>query len=175
MVACTQLAVHAGARVIGTTGTPGKEKRALAYGASRVVVTSQEDFEKDVAEGRGALDKELHRLGSLGEAHDKIAVLRSLLDRFLNVVVRAADGRQLHLDIANALSHRAFAVFAHHPGVITRLGHRLPGRGICEHEGVEVGERPLNAYARARRELLERRRLHRPLDVHVHLALGEGG
>ncbi len=26
---CTQLAVRAGARVIGTTGTPGKEKRAL--------------------------------------------------------------------------------------------------------------------------------------------------
>jgi NADPH2:quinone reductase len=53
---CTQLAVHAGARVIGTTGTPGKEKRALDYGAERVVVTATEDFEKavlDFTNGKG--------------------------------------------------------------------------------------------------------------------------
>ena len=53
---CTQLAVHAGARVIGTTGTPSKEKRALEYGASKVVVTSQEDFVKaalDFTSGKG--------------------------------------------------------------------------------------------------------------------------
>jgi D-arabinose 1-dehydrogenase-like Zn-dependent alcohol dehydrogenase len=57
---CTQLAVHAGARVIGTTGTPGKEAKALAYGASRVVVTSQEDFERAVLDftgGRTALQE----------------------------------------------------------------------------------------------------------------------
>ena len=53
---CTQLAVRAGARVIGTTGTPGKEKRALDYGAERVVVTSTEDFERaalDFTAGKG--------------------------------------------------------------------------------------------------------------------------
>ena len=53
---CTQLAVHAGARVIGTTGTPGKERRALEYGASRVVVTPAEDFETavlDATNGKG--------------------------------------------------------------------------------------------------------------------------
>ena len=32
-----------------------------------------EDYEKDVAEGRAALDKELQRLGSTGAAHDKVA------------------------------------------------------------------------------------------------------
>jgi GTP pyrophosphokinase len=32
-----------------------------------------EDFSKDVAEGRGALDKELQRLGATGESHEKIA------------------------------------------------------------------------------------------------------
>ncbi len=55
-LACTQLAVHAGARVIGTVGTPGKEKRALAYGAERVVLTKTEDFEKavlDFTQGKG--------------------------------------------------------------------------------------------------------------------------
>lgn len=50
---CTQLAVHAGARVIGTMGTPGKEARALACGASRVVVTTQEDFERAVLDFTG--------------------------------------------------------------------------------------------------------------------------
>ena len=46
----TQLAVKAGLRVIGTTGTAGKEKKALAYGAERVVNTATEDFEKAVLE-----------------------------------------------------------------------------------------------------------------------------
>ena len=41
---CTQLAVHAGARVIGTVGTRGKERRALAYGAEKVIVAGDEDF-----------------------------------------------------------------------------------------------------------------------------------
>jgi NADPH2:quinone reductase len=52
----TQLAVKAGFRVIGTTGTAGKEKRALAYGASRVINTATEDFETavlDVTGGKG--------------------------------------------------------------------------------------------------------------------------
>ena len=75
-LACTQLAVHAGARVIGTTGTPGKEKRALAYGASRVVVTSQEDFEKavlDFTKGKG-VDLAIDSYGA------------TMLDRTFNVV-----------------------------------------------------------------------------------------
>ena len=44
----TQLAVKASVRVFGTVGTPGKEKRALEYGAERVVVTTNEDFERAV-------------------------------------------------------------------------------------------------------------------------------
>ncbi|HUI99902.1 MAG TPA: bifunctional (p)ppGpp synthetase/guanosine-3',5'-bis(diphosphate) 3'-pyrophosphohydrolase [Usitatibacter sp.] len=32
-----------------------------------------EDFEKDVASGRTALDKELHRIGAVSESHEKIA------------------------------------------------------------------------------------------------------
>ena len=47
----TQLAVKAGARVIGTVGTPGKETRALEYGAERVVVTRNEDFERQLPAG----------------------------------------------------------------------------------------------------------------------------
>ena len=40
----TQLAVQAGATVIGTVGTRAKEKRALEYGAARVVNREDEDF-----------------------------------------------------------------------------------------------------------------------------------
>ena len=40
----TQLAVQAGATVIGTVGTRGKEKRALEYGAAKVINREDEDF-----------------------------------------------------------------------------------------------------------------------------------
>jgi NADPH:quinone reductase len=40
----TQLAVKAGATVIGTVGTRGKEQRALEYGAAKVINRADEDF-----------------------------------------------------------------------------------------------------------------------------------
>jgi NADPH2:quinone reductase len=49
----TQLAVMAGARVIGTVGTAGKERRALAYGAMRVINRETEDFVAAVLEATG--------------------------------------------------------------------------------------------------------------------------
>lgn len=62
----TQMAVRAGAVVIGTVGTPAKAARALAYGAARVVDSGKEDF-VDVArtftEGRG-VDLVIDSLGA---------------------------------------------------------------------------------------------------------------
>ena len=52
----TQLVAQAGATVIGTIGTAGKEKRALEYGAVRVINRNTEDFVAVAAEmtlGRG--------------------------------------------------------------------------------------------------------------------------
>jgi NADPH:quinone reductase len=72
----TQLAVKAGARVIGTVGTKGKETRALDYGAARVVVTTNDDFERavlDFTDGRG-VDLAIDSLGA------------TMLDRTFNVV-----------------------------------------------------------------------------------------
>jgi NADPH:quinone reductase len=72
----TQLAVKGGARVIGAVGTPGKEKLALEYGAERVVVTKNEDFEQAVlafTNGRG-VDFAIDSLGA------------TMLDRTFNVV-----------------------------------------------------------------------------------------
>jgi NADPH2:quinone reductase len=40
----TQLAVRAGATVIGTVGTKGRETRALAYGVAKVFNREEEDF-----------------------------------------------------------------------------------------------------------------------------------
>jgi NADPH2:quinone reductase len=46
----TQLAVRAGATVIGTVGTKGKERRPLEYGAAKVINRGEEDFVAAVAE-----------------------------------------------------------------------------------------------------------------------------
>jgi NADPH2:quinone reductase len=62
----TQLAVKAGATVIGTVGTAGKEKRALEYGAARVVNREEEDFVEAVMAftgGRG-VDKIVDSTGA---------------------------------------------------------------------------------------------------------------
>jgi NADPH:quinone reductase len=72
----TQLSVQAGARVIGTVGTPGKEKRALDYGARRVVLSKAEDFEAVVMDLTGGKGVDL-AIDSLGAR---------TLDRTFNVV-----------------------------------------------------------------------------------------
>lgn len=62
----TQLAVHAGAVVLGTVGTPGKQARPLAYGASRVFNRAEEDFVAGAlafTSGRG-VDKLLDSVGA---------------------------------------------------------------------------------------------------------------
>jgi NADPH2:quinone reductase len=62
----TQLAKAAGARVIGTVGTPGKDTRALEFGADRVVLRSEEDFVDvalEITGGRG-VDKVVDSTGA---------------------------------------------------------------------------------------------------------------
>jgi NADPH:quinone reductase len=62
----TQLAVRAGATVIGTVGTKGKEARALAYGAAKVVNREDEDFVEaamSFTQGKG-VDKVLDSTGA---------------------------------------------------------------------------------------------------------------
>lgn len=62
----TQLAKMAGAVVIGTVGTAGKEAKALAFGADRVVNREVEDFVSvcnEMTSGRGA-DKVIDSTGA---------------------------------------------------------------------------------------------------------------
>ncbi len=109
---CTQLAVRAGARVIGNTGTPGKEKRALDYGAERVVVTSREDFETaafEFTDGKGVdlaidsygatmLDRTFNAVRKLGHL---ISIGEAERQPFLNIreriLPRSQTFTRLHL------------------------------------------------------------------------------
>jgi GTP pyrophosphokinase len=61
-----------------------------------------EDFEKDVAAGRAALDKELHRIGASGESHERIAAATGhpKLDEFFAALGRGEiTGRQIEIAV----------------------------------------------------------------------------
>jgi len=61
-----------------------------------------EDYEKDAADGRAALDKELQRLGATGAAHDKIAAACGFekLDDFLAALGRGeVSSRQIEIAV----------------------------------------------------------------------------
>lgn len=75
----TQLAVQAGATVLGTVGTPGKETRALEWGAADVALRSDVDFRSmanDYTQGRG-VDKVIDSTGGsiLDQSFDCIRTL----------------------------------------------------------------------------------------------------
>ncbi len=61
-----QLAVRAGATVMGTVGTKGKEAKALDYGASRVINLNEDDFvaaAREMTDGKG-VDLAIDSLGA---------------------------------------------------------------------------------------------------------------
>lgn len=72
----TQLGVLAGATVLGTVGTPGKERRALDWGASAVALRGETDFRDMVnaATGGRGVDKVVDSTGG------------SILDRSFDVI-----------------------------------------------------------------------------------------
>lgn len=75
----TQLGVAAGATVIGTIGTAGKERRPLDYGAARVINRADEDFVAAVMEltGGKGVDKIIDSTGGsiLDRSFDTIRLL----------------------------------------------------------------------------------------------------
>lgn len=75
----TQFAVMAGATVVGTVGTAGKERKALDYGAALVVNRNQADFVAEIDRftgGRG-LDKIIDSTGA-GILDASFALMRNL-------------------------------------------------------------------------------------------------
>ncbi len=80
-----QLAVHAGARVIGTVGTPGKEIKPLDYGASKVVNLKQGDFVAAALEFTDGVGVDL-AIDSLGAATlDRTFDAVRLLGHIINI------------------------------------------------------------------------------------------
>ncbi len=79
-----QMAVHAGCRVIGTVGTPGKEAKALKYGAEQVINLNNEDFVevvKEMTDGRG-VDLVIDSLGAetLDRSFDAVRILGHVIN-----------------------------------------------------------------------------------------------
>lgn len=132
----TQLAVQAGAVVVGTIGTTGKERRALAYGAKLVVNRTESDFVREVGQflnGRGvdkiydstgatildrsfALLRPLGHVISYGEAEGR--PLSNLWDR---LVEKSATFTRFHL------GHVDFASRAWHDGLRATLAAVVDG------------------------------------------------
>jgi NADPH2:quinone reductase len=75
----TQIAVRAGATVIGTVGTKGKENRALEFGAARVVNREEEDFVSAVTAFTNSkgVDKIVDSIGA-GTLDRSFAIVRRL-------------------------------------------------------------------------------------------------
>ncbi len=80
----TQLAVKAGATVIGTVGTSGKEAKPLEYGAARVVNLNETDFVAVVLEitGGEGVDLAIDSLGAktLDRTFDAVRVLGHIIN-----------------------------------------------------------------------------------------------
>lgn len=80
----TQLAVKAGASVIGTVGTAGKEAKPLEYGAARVVNLNQTDFVAVALEMTGGegVDLAIDSLGAgtLDRTFDAVRVLGHVIN-----------------------------------------------------------------------------------------------
>jgi len=80
----TQLAIRAGAKVIGTVGTPGKEKKPLAYGATSVINLKDGNFVEqvlDLTEGKG-VDLAVDSLGAttLDKTFDAVRMLGHIIN-----------------------------------------------------------------------------------------------
>ena len=81
----TQLAVQAGATVIGTVGTSGKELKPLAYGATNVINLSQGNFVEQVLDMTGGHGVDL-AIDSLGATTlDKTFSAVRILGQIINI------------------------------------------------------------------------------------------
>lgn len=142
---CTQLAVKAGARVLGTVGTPGKQHRALEFGAERVVLTSEADFAEmamQATSGRGvdlvidslgaatldrsyAITRKLGHIISIGEAEGK--PFDNMWER---LVPRSLTFTRLHVGHVDPASSDWAEGIAHVTAGIAEGWLRVPIEGV---------------------------------------------
>jgi len=120
----TQLATRAGASVIGTVGTPGKEAKPLHYGATRVVNLREADFVSVVLEMTGGegVDLAIDSLGAatLDRTFDAVRTLGHLIN------IGEAEGKPYpNIRDRVLLRSQSFTRFS--------LGHAMERPDIWEH------------------------------------------
>ena len=120
---CTQLAVRAGARVIGTVGTQGKQTRPLELGATWVVHMGSESFESAVSDltGGAGVDLVVDSLGArtLDRSFDAVRKLGHVIS------IGEAEGLPFQ-NIRERLLPRSLTFTRFH------LGHVDPASGAWE-------------------------------------------
>ena len=154
----TQLAVRAGARVIGTVGTPGKENLPLKYGADAVINLNQTDFVAavlDLTDGAG-VDLAIDSLGArtLDRTFDAVRVLGRVIN------IGEAEGKPLgNIRDRVLLRSQGFTRFSiHHVMALPELwaeGNDRIAKGVAE-GWLEV-------------PIVDRFRLERARDMHARI------
>jgi len=132
----TQLAVRIGVTVIGTTGTAGKERRAMEYGAARVINYATEDLEKAVLEATGGKGVDL-----VIDSHGA-----SLLDRLFGITrmlghvisIGEADG-QPFTNIRDRIRPRSQTFTRFHLGHVDRGSAEWEAGIACCLKGLAEG------------------------------------
>lgn len=148
----TQLAKAAGAHVIGTVGTPGKEAAALAYGADQVILRNQSDFVSaclEATDGKG-VDKVVDSTGAsiLDRSFDAIRPLGHVVsygeaegkpfDTLWEQLVRKSlTFTRLHVGHLDYTSDVWTAAVKAVTGMISTGALDVPVKGIFEMENVD--------------------------------------
>lgn len=113
----TQLAAHIGVKVIGTTGTAGKEKRPLAYGASRVINYATEDLEKVLLKETGGRGVDLVIDSHGASLLDRLFAVTRMLGHVISI--GEADG-QPFTNIRDRIRPRSQTFTRFHLGHVDR-------------------------------------------------------
>jgi len=165
----TQLAVQAGARVLGTVGTPGKEKRPLEWGAEAVVLRAEHDFRDMVATATGGrgVDKVVDSTGGsiLDRSFDCIRPLGHIVSfgeaegrPYPNLWERLVSGSltftRLHIGHIDPASTEWREGAEHMMALIGRGAVRVPVEGIFDLEDAQEMYRRLRSRTVAGKLLL---------------------
>jgi GTP pyrophosphokinase len=93
----------------------------------------QEEFDRDVAEGKGLLEKELQRLGATSEPHDRVATRCGYdkLDEFLAALSRSeVTPRQVEIAVRGEVAPASVPEFVPRPAVPSKGGSGVLVLGV---------------------------------------------
>ena len=154
----TQMATHAGAEVMGTVGTQGKEKLPLEYGARRVVNYKEEDFVEaaiEFSDGVG-IDVAIDSLGAstLDRTYDAMRYLGHVIN------IGEAEGEPF-TNIRERTMPKSISFTRFH------LQHIIPGSPLWEKGRKYVIDALLDGWLRV--NIAEKFPLERAAEMHERL------